>query len=640
MASIFDYLDPADMEPIQSAERRQQETTDERWRRVAGAGTPFMRNILQGPTFGFGDELLAGARALGGEPYQSALESERRLLSEYSRGEGGIQAGAEQLLGALAGPGIGTLRAFQKLPWDWKAKAIGIGTGEGALAGAGTAEGGAGSRLSGAMGGAVLGAPLGLAGAATAIGATNVLGRMAGDAPGLFQPPRERAEQRLRDFAREAGVDPAVARNEAQWLGPEGRLADVEGFSELAEGLGQKASQRGPIADVVYPRNQGQYERLLNGIREIVQVPDQEFYPALQRLEQQQSAQARSDYRIAYATEVPPTPKIETVLNTPAGRKALSTAMRAFENDPFSGRKLNDFFEIQLDEAGNIASVAVRKTPDMRAWDDVKRAFDEAIESETTGDVFRRLTADGRRLVGLKRALVEELDAANPAYRQARMNYADAERLKEAATLGRERFFKEDPEILRMKVDEMSDAEYEAWKVGAFKAIQRKLGGPSRRIDKTKRLDSPDIEEAFAELVRKPGQEVDAERYAMLGELIARERRMYGTAGKVLQGSPTDRREQVREYLARHPAGNKERGYIATALDALFGNELPTDVLSEMRIMLFSEDPSRVINMLESMGANPAAQEAFERLVFGVLAPRGAHGGAVGGIVGGETAFQ
>lgn len=639
--SVFDYLDPSGMIPVQTKEQDRREDLDARWRTITGLGnrTQQVRNLLQGPSFGFSDEGLALGRHLSsGEPYGEALASEQRLLQEYANANP-IMAPVEQFASAAVGPGLNSLKSFRALPWDWKAKALTAGAAEGAVAGAGTAEGDVWDRLRGAGLGAAFGAPLGLAGAGAAIAGANVLGRAADDLPSLFRGPRERAEQRLRGYAQEAGIDPAVARREAADLGPEGVLADVSGFDQFGEALGQKATQRAPIADVVYPRNQRQYERLLDGIRRIIDTPEGDYWPALRRLEKEQSAQAKVDYDVAYATEVPPTDEMFTILETPAGAKALNDAMRRFKNQPFEGRRLNDYFDIKLDADGNLVSFEVIKTPDMRAWDDIKRAFDDAIEANTTGDVFRRLNSDGRDLVNLKRRLVSALDAANPAYQTARMNYASAARLKEAADYGRVNFFKEDPDLLRMKVDEMSPAEYEAFKVGAYKAITKRLGGPSRRLDKTKRLDSPDIERAFQELLRRPGGNIDMARYQELGELISRERTMYSTAGRVLGGSPTDRREQARRFLSRTPAGNKERGYIARALDALFGEELPTDVLSELRLMMFSEDPGRVLTMLESIGVSPQRQQAFEHLVYGVLAPQAGHAAAVGGVVGGNTAF-
>ena len=201
--------------------------TEEGWGEYFGG---LGRSALQGATFGFGEELLAGARSVDSdETYQQALEDERSALRTFRSRHPYAAFGAE-LAGSLplaAIPGAGVARAAtlgERLAQSAKA-----GAAMGAAYGAGAGEGGllerGKSAAVGAVGGAVAG-PLATEVAAPAIGraAQALSGQGAGRAATI-----QNARERLRDIAamRQMGIEP---------FGP--ALAD-KGVATAARGLEQ-----------------------------------------------------------------------------------------------------------------------------------------------------------------------------------------------------------------------------------------------------------------------------------------------------------------------------------------------------------------------------------------------------------------
>ena len=201
---------------------------------MVGPYTQNIRNVLQGPSFGFSDEAMALGRHLsGGEPYGQALASEQRLLGEYAQ-QHPVRAPVEQFAGAAFGPGLSSIKGFRNLPWDWKAKALTAGAVEGGIAGAGTAQGDLLDRLKGAGIGAAAGGPLGLAGAGAVVAGGNLLGAAERGIPPLFKGPRECAIGRMAGYAQETGIDPNVARADAL-------AAEAPQFRTAAWGEAEKA---------------------------------------------------------------------------------------------------------------------------------------------------------------------------------------------------------------------------------------------------------------------------------------------------------------------------------------------------------------------------------------------------------------
>lgn len=194
-------------------------------------GAGFAASVLQGPTMGFGDELVATLEnpveaiqsTITGGPspgYDASLKKFRGIESRY-RAANPVKSFVATAGGGLAGGGIQLGRAaFQGaarlLPNAGRVgQAMTTGAGFGGVAGFGSGEGGLADRLMSATYGAGTGAAVG-AGfeiAAPAIGA--IIQRVRGN-PRLWDRTAGRLTREGEQAAREAGLDPAQASQALQ----------------------------------------------------------------------------------------------------------------------------------------------------------------------------------------------------------------------------------------------------------------------------------------------------------------------------------------------------------------------------------------------------------------------------------------
>ena len=113
------------------------------------------RSIGQGVTFGFGDEIEAGIRALGAGTYDEEVAKIRADLEKFRETNPVSAYGSEVTASLPTGLGLGALALRAGVRGIGK-----IGAAEGALYGAGVGEDAEGRAVS-----AAIGAPLGAAGA-------------------------------------------------------------------------------------------------------------------------------------------------------------------------------------------------------------------------------------------------------------------------------------------------------------------------------------------------------------------------------------------------------------------------------------------------------------------------------------------
>lgn len=118
-----------------------------------------VRSGLQGMTFGFGDEIVAGGASLvGGQPYEAELARERARL-ERGRDANPATAIAAEIGGAIALP-LGGLKSTGKLGVD-VLRGAATGAGLSGVYGFGASEGGAENRTRDAIASAIFGGALG-----------------------------------------------------------------------------------------------------------------------------------------------------------------------------------------------------------------------------------------------------------------------------------------------------------------------------------------------------------------------------------------------------------------------------------------------------------------------------------------------
>lgn len=206
------YLDGSEWKPVPLTDAEE------------GAG--FAASALQGPTMGFGDELVATLEnpietvrsTITGEAspgYDASLKKFRGIENRYRAAnpiKSAVVTGATGLLGGGYQLGRGAFNlAGRALPNAGRVgQAAATGAAFGGTAGFGAGEGGVANRLESAAGGTAAGAVFGagLEVAAPVVGA--LIQRVRGN-PRLFDPRSNRLTPEGERVAREAGLDPAQA---------------------------------------------------------------------------------------------------------------------------------------------------------------------------------------------------------------------------------------------------------------------------------------------------------------------------------------------------------------------------------------------------------------------------------------------
>lgn len=170
-------------------------------------------------------------------------------------------------------------------------------------------------------------------------------------------------------------------------------------------------------------------------------------------------------------------PLISKILRTPEGKSALSEAVKNMQNemalvarpDPELTEIMREMVNLgKMDYSkGGVASGLKLKTLDY-----VKKAMDSTIDrAYKNGDA-----GEARRIIGLKKALVDEMDVsdASGAYVKARKTSGDYLSNKDAIEAG-SNFLKDDKEIVKRYYDSFGPTERKSYKAGVIKSISDKI---------------------------------------------------------------------------------------------------------------------------------------------------------------------
>lgn len=191
----------------------------------------------QGAALGFGDELIAGLRTLGGEKWDAAVADERAKVKQFKAENPKMALGSE-IAGSILTPGLGAAAGMAKAATTLgkMGQGVKLGAGYGYAAGLGAGEGDLLARQGNALKGAGIGAALGPV--LPAVGATG--GALVSKAREVISPTVSRMTSGI-----EAAADEVIA-NKLRRSG----VAPVEIANDLA--TGQAASQL-PKSKAVLP---------------------------------------------------------------------------------------------------------------------------------------------------------------------------------------------------------------------------------------------------------------------------------------------------------------------------------------------------------------------------------------------------
>ena len=403
-----------------------------------------VRSLASGATFGFADELAAGARSALGEPYEQALAQERardvaiparvRIPGELVGGTATAMAG-----GPLFGP-------LKQLPNIVKAPVAGAAAGAASGAGHGTTpvERAAGAALGGVTG-AGLGVALPIAGS-TARGIGRVAKRITGRLP---SKPAEAARTDITKAFAADEITPAQAAARLRKLGPEATYADVGGANVrgLARGA---ASQPGPARNlaerVLNRRAATQQNRIVEATRGV--LSGRRAAETADEIIAQRSQDAQQLYGRAYAAQ--PTgglksPEITELLENQTVKRAIADARRM---DP-----------------------AIRDLPDnsMEVLDYAYKFVGGGSQAlSRSGDTVR-----GHAMKNLQTKLKDAITKEVPEYADALNNFSDQSSLLDAMESGRSIFGKS--ALTAKMVKELPEGEREMFAIGAAEAIRDRI---------------------------------------------------------------------------------------------------------------------------------------------------------------------
>jgi hypothetical protein len=471
-------------------------------------GGDVARGMLQGATLNFGDELRAGASALGGvmagqgsfgDLYGVTRDYERRKMQEFTQASpvasAASQIGGGLLTGIPAGAKAGASAAGQAL-----ASRVGqmglmgrIGTqaGMGAAAGGATgAIGGVGSAESmsdvpaeALQGGAIGFGVGGLLGGATEAAMTG--GRAAVEGVRRARNPSYQASKNLEKAAQRAGttVDDMLTRAEA--MGPDATLADTsEAAREMLETTTQQpGAARGEALGLLESRSRKAGQQLLSDLG-----PGKKF-ETLDALKDYRKSVASPQYKKAFDQGVPHTGNLETIFND----------IEEFAPGVWDqAKKLGKLKLANADQSISGAALGEAR-PSLQGWQYIKERLDDMVDSAYRSGNGKA----GGAIKDVRTRLLGELDTLNDDYAQARSKWAGAAQFEEMMDSAG-KFMTSPAAEFENAVKGLKPVDREAVKIGAIQSIEDRIERGSWTQDIGKFFRTPAMERKMKALFNDP----------------------------------------------------------------------------------------------------------------------------------------
>lgn len=615
-----------------------------------------VRAVLgQGLAMGWGDEAEAYLRStLGDETYEQALAEirseygtfaeESPYLSAAGEFTGGAlpaiaamllpggQAGAPVAGARLAGPlsrlyGLGRTPG-QRTTAQNLARLSTVGGTQGTIAGAGAAEN---DRLSGGITGGVFGTVTGLG--------LPLVGRAVKGAADRFSDLMSVAPEKAKQWALEKlnmalddtspGQIAGRVRQDIQ-MGVPASIANVTpGTIQLAESVVQRGGQPArELEDVIARQQAGSRERVGKQVRRGLRARN--FYEEEDRMVQDLRQNADTVYDAAYAVGDIDDPVINRVLQEPEfqgffkrAQEIMDKKRLAAELDPEGDPSRYTLRPIYDPQTGAITAV-----PDVRTLDYIKQGIDAQIN-----ELYKAgKSAEAGALKDLRKQYVNRLDMLVPEYQTARAQYAGDIEVLDALRMGRDEFNRMDPEQVQAFMKTASKGEQDAFRTGVARNLFDQIMDPSTNIDAARKIiGSPSTRKALESIFETPAQR------DFFMAALERETELFKAAGKILAGSPTEKRRAMREQLEARPgvaeaaAEVAAGGWMASALRGainLFRRSLPDEYYQELADLLRTGGPKEVAAVVKLLEEAAKKREPREAAIGALEA------GTVGGTLG------
>lgn len=496
-----------------------------------GAGS----QALQGLTFGFGDEAVAGLRsAMGQGKYEDLVKSEREALREYSEKNPVTSTAAQVAGGVLPAVFTGgaslipsvsaaTTKALgPKLAGMLfgKAPTVARTAGTGAVAGGATALGTTEKPVEEWGGEVTKGA---IAGGAAA-GTLALLGKYA------VMPAFRRIKQSMGYGDANKAADLAIVRAlEKDGMTPDQALAKIQGMARgeatladigentaalLRRSTSAPGAARRETKDALAGREAGRISRVSDDLRTLMSG-SKDFYTDVTDLIKKRSEEADALYKAAWDSGTTFTPRnsreLTALRNLPTFNKAMEGGARRMADQ---GLDINDPKNV------------------LRGLHETKLELDDMIERALSSD---RGANQARILMDMKEKLLKAMERRSPEYRTAREAFAGDSEMLTAMKEG-QRIYQLPEMDMRKLIDRFRDSpsEYDAFRAGISQAMLEKLrvAGPS--ADPMATVLSRDMEQKLRRAFR------DDEAFDLFKQRLNEERTMLGTEKAGFRKTPLD----------------------------------------------------------------------------------------------------
>lgn len=405
-------------------------------------------------------------------------------------------------------------------------------------------------------------------------------GAQAASAPGVAEavanasgpiPPSQQADaySRLALALERQGQTPEQMAARVGSIGPNAMIADTgdavrtlgrDAFNRPsgAEDIIRKAleaRQRGVMVDGEFAA-QPSSMRILDAASEGLGVNGKAYYDEADNLLATRKAAAQPAYAKAYEAQPVDIGELREFAGTPLFQQAYQRARGISEKE----------FVTLPDGTEGIMPLSERFTNnealDWRTLDLMKQGLDDLVKEGKVQGIGANEQGAIKRYAG---RFVEKLDSLNPDYRAAREAFAGPTAMMDALEAGRTAL-REDTPVMARKISNMTPAEQDAYRLGAFQALKDKLGNADVTYDAARQAGvlKPNQLERFKELFP------DRKKFADFVNLMANEQTMFQTRSALMGNSTTAKQLAAMSENDAGPVEQMAQG----AVDLKTGNVL------------------------------------------------------------------
>ena len=594
------------------------------YKTVAGVGS----NILEGLTFGSGDELTSKIGQLSGisNPMSemitgNTLQDQSRIQREQfqknnpwtARGLefGGNMAGSAAMLAALPEAVTG---AIGSLPL-WGQGTI-YGGLFGGLSGAGHSEEGQktlGTGI-GALTGGVLGgltAPL-IPMAVNAInkGIVTPASRALDYLKGIVNPSEasqavseaplnmsKASQKAVLQALEDSGLSIQAAKQKLANMSPQVSSQTV--LADLGDPLAQTAqfaasnsmAARQQFKNVLEQRAKDSLSTITEPALKKLVGTDANAIMAAKSVYQAGKQAAAPLYSQVDSAMVPIDENVMSVMSKPLAQTAFKRAIIMMRNDPNipAGTAIPTLEDLQL--GGQVP---------LRALDYVNRTL-----NDISGKAIRAGENNSARIAtGLGNQLTDHLDSQFPFYAQARQTIGDAKSFQDAIKLG-QTILKSDAVGLSDELAGLNATDKKGAMIGAYQAIRDKLAGTGITGNEANKLSSTLIRERLGNAAKNPK---DLQEFTSVLDDVSN---MFNTKNVIIGGSPTTPRAIMDNIISQHmpvqTSGATVKSLPGRAIDKIIRAYSAKDInqteqfSNDIAAMLSAKGPKEILPVLNSL---------------------------------------